>query len=256
MPAPTTPPPIEAAPETPPPPIEAAPTSDTGTAYDAERARIGGTVFMWQGGSSQTADGASLALGGAGYASPIFGFWGASADATFWASDFDFGHLGFDGHVAGRMEPFHVRDRYDLAFPGDLSVGAVVRRGPGPVSVGFGLGLRVATGAVMQYTDATLAEAAPKLFLAGGARMSGDLWWEPVGGKLDGLTARADVALTVGTALGAHVGLTVDKPVASLPVELRGGLAMDLDRLHRIGRDPANVSYAAVVVSVGVARVF
>lgn len=255
MPAPETPP-VEAPAETPPPPIEAAPPPDTGTSYDAEQARIGGTLFMWQGGSSQRSHGTGQALGGASYGSPIFGFWGAAADATFWTSDFDFGHLGFDAHVAGRMEPYHVRDRYDLAFPGDLSFGAVVRRGPGPVSVGAGVGLRLVSGSVMQYTDASLAEAAPKLFFAGGARVAGDLWWEPVGGKLDGVTARAEVALTVGTALGAHVGLTVDKPVASLPVELRGGLAMDLDRLHRIGGDPANVSYGAVVVSVGVARVY
>ena len=246
-------PPIEA------PPIEApapAPPEDTGTAYDAERARIGATVFMRQASSAQAADGTGLALGGAGYGSPIFGFWGASADATWWTSDFDFGHFGLDGHVSARLEPYHVNDRYDLAFPGDLAVGAVVRRGPGPVSVGVGLGARVVSGAIMQYTDPTLAEAAPNLFLAVGARASGDVWWEPVGGKLDGVSARAEAAITVGTALGAHLGLTVDKPMASLPVKLRGGLAVDLDRLHRMGGDPANVSYGAVIVSIGAARVF
>ena len=235
-------------------PVEAAlEAADPTTAEDL---RIGGVVTVAYSASGQHSGGSGLALGGARYGSPVAGFWGLGADATYWPSDFDFGRLGIDAHVGGRLELWNVDDRHPVVLPGEASAGLVVRRGEGDVTVGWAAGLRVVTLPVVAYTDVSLADASPQLAPLFGAYASGVAWWEPTKGVLAGGLARADARVTLGTVTGAHLGVLADKPVDGLPVLLRVGLATDLDVGFRLGGDPARVIRGSITASLGVAQAF
>lgn len=238
-------------------PVESTPVEAALEAADptsAEDLRMGGVATLAYSTSSQHADGSGLTLGGSRYGSPIAGFWGLSADATYWPSDFDFGRLGIDAHVGGRLELWNVRDRRAVVLPGEVAAGVVVRRGEGDVTFGWGAGLRVVTLPVVAYSDVSLADAEPNLAPLFGAYASGVAWWEPADGFLAGGLARADARVTLGTVMGAHVGVLADKPVDGLPVLLRAGLATDLDVGFRLGGDPARVLRGSITASVGVAK--
>lgn len=153
-------------------------------------------------------------IGSASYSTPGAGFVGLSVDALYWLVNADFGSIGIEGDVGGRLQGFRLMDDPVLSLQRDVAIGARYRYHMGALGFDGGLGFHHTNAALFEYANEALTEVSPIGLSLNGARLSAGVALE-----LGRVYATAEIAesflpFPVATRLGTDLEVRVTDSIS------------------------------------------